>query len=115
MARVIITGTPEENKKTLAALKGQFCSIEKRSDFISRGEQTTIAEVYLDHLGKDEYSKEETLKALEYCARKDKLCVLCAYKKEPGCQEKMTLDAAVVINKMSNSHGQPENLEKVNQ
>ena len=110
MAKVIITGTPEESKKTLTALKGQFNSVEKRAEVFSCGEQTTIAEVFLDHLGKDEYSKEETLKALEYCARKDKLCVLCAYKKEPGCQEKMTLDAAVVINKMSNSHGKTESV-----
>lgn len=104
MARVIITGTPEENKKTLAALKGQFCSIEKRSDFISRGEQTTIAEVYLDHLGKDTYSEEEILKALDCCAKKDKLCIICPYKKEPKCNEKMMLDAAVLVNRMSNSH-----------
>lgn len=104
MARIIITGTPEENKKTLAALKGQFCSIEKRSDFISRGEQTTIAEVYLDHLGKDTYSEEEILKALDCCAKKDKLCIICPYKKEPKCNEKMMLDAAVLVNRMSNSH-----------
>ena len=104
MARIIITGTPEENKKTLAAIKGQFCSIEKRSDFISRGEQTTIAEVYLDHLGKDTYSEEEILKALDCCAKKDKLCIICPYKKEPKCNEKMMLDAAVLVNRMSNSH-----------
>ena len=104
MARIIITGTPEENKKTLAALKGQFCSIEKRSDFISRGEQTTIAEVYLDHLGKDTYSEEEILKALDCCAKKDRLCIICPYKKEPKCNEKMMLDAAVLVNRMSNSH-----------
>lgn len=104
MARIIITGTPEENKKTLAALKGQFCSIEKRSDFISRGEQTTIVEVYLDHLGKGTYSEEEILKALDCCAKKDRLCIICPYKKEPKCNEKMMLDAAVLVNRMSNSH-----------
>ena len=106
MARVIITGTPEENKKTLAALKGQFSSIEKKADVFSRGEQTTVAEVYLDHLGKDVYSDEEILKALDCCAKKDKLCVICPYKKEPKCNERMVLDAAVLINRMGNRHEQ---------
>lgn len=104
MAKVIITGTPEESKKTLTALKGQFNSVEKRAEVFSCGEQTTIAEVFLDHLGKDEYSKEEILKALDCCAKKDKLCIICPYKKEPKCNEKMMLDAAVLVNRMSNSH-----------
>lgn len=100
MANVIITGTPEESKKAMAALKSQFHTIDKKADVFSRGEQTTVAEVFLDVCAGDNFSDEEVLKALECHSKKERDCVNCIYKKIPKCNERLLADAAVVVNKM---------------
>ena len=97
MGSVIIRGTDEENNKVMFALKAQFYKVDKKAVAKSRGETTTIADVYLDECGKEKYTYEEILTSLEACSNKKRDCTKCFFRNEPNCIERLTIEGTVAI------------------
>ena len=100
MAKIIIEGPKEEVLKAQTALRETFNVVTDKVNVKTDEGQLSVMDVYATAFGKERFSDEEILKALECCSNKERDCLSCPYSKEKDCKKELLMDGAVYMQRL---------------
>lgn len=103
MTTIFIQGTKHETEKTIDVLKNSFYSVSKKTSYANENGITTIVEVKEDEVHVNGFTADEIMKGLSCCTNAVRDCVSCPFKSVSNCIERLQMDAAILVSKMTNN------------